>query len=61
MRVLNRARLIILSEIAEANEPRAWYLKLLQKIEGLLPVSKDSPVPYSFADNPVLGAGTIRH
>jgi hypothetical protein len=36
LRVLHRARLILISEIAEADEPRAWYLKLLDKIEGIL-------------------------
>ncbi|MBV8736376.1 MAG: hypothetical protein JO007_03780 [Alphaproteobacteria bacterium] len=32
LRVLQRARLILLSELANADQPRAWYLKLYDKI-----------------------------
>jgi hypothetical protein len=32
LRVLQRARLIILAELANADQPRAWYLKLLDTI-----------------------------
>lgn len=51
LRVLHRARLILISEIAEADEPRAWYLKLLDKIEGILSIGKDSLGPDSFGGN----------
>lgn len=51
LRVLHRARLILISEIAEADEPRAWYLKLLDKIEGILAIGKDSLGPDSFGGN----------
>jgi hypothetical protein len=52
LRVLHRARLILISEIAEADEPRAWYLKLLDKIEGILSGPKDNAGLYAFASNP---------
>lgn len=52
LRVLHRTRLILIAEIAEADEPRAWYLKLLDKIEGILSGSKDSAGFYAFASNP---------
>ena len=32
LRVLQRARLILFSELANADQPRAWYLKLYDKI-----------------------------
>ncbi len=32
LRVLQRARLILLSELANADQPRAWYLKLYDKV-----------------------------
>ncbi len=44
LRVLYRARMIIIEELADAEEPRAWYVKLLNKIEEMLSISKDQLV-----------------
>lgn len=42
LRVIDRTRLIIVSEIARADQPRGWYLKLRDKIEEMFAISKDT-------------------
>ena len=42
LRVLHRARLIIIEDLARAEEPRSWYLKLYQVIDEFFAISAGS-------------------
>ncbi len=46
LRVLHRARLILIADLARAEEPRPWYRKLLEIIDEVLPRSEKETADY---------------
>jgi hypothetical protein len=53
LRVLERARLILLSELANADQPRAWYLKLFDKIVNEIFAAPSTSSAYSLEADPM--------
>jgi hypothetical protein len=40
LRVLHRARLILIADLARAEEPRPWYRKLIEIVDEILPLAQ---------------------
>ena len=55
LRVLHRARLIVILDIARSDEPKPWYLKLRQAIDEIFAISIGNSELYGDSDpEPVL-------